>query len=85
MLMDVDAEELDLLPAELDVKSFKINCLEAINLERKWALVGELTSLVKTRKQNNTALATEIDALAVKIQFEEKNVCKSEESKLSCD
>jgi hypothetical protein len=83
--MDVEADELNLLPAELDVKTFQLNCLEVIDLERKNRLVGELKTLVKTRKHNNTTLANEIDSLAVKIQFEERKVGPPAESKLSCD
>ena len=33
--IDIETNELDYLPAELDSRTFKLNCLEAINIERK--------------------------------------------------
>jgi hypothetical protein len=61
--MDVEADELNMLPAELDVKSLRLNCLDTIGLDRKTKLVKELKALVRARKEHNATLATQIDAL----------------------
>ncbi|MEE4247604.1 MAG: hypothetical protein V2I33_19530 [Kangiellaceae bacterium] len=80
-VMDVEADELDLLPAELDGKSFRLGDLNTLTEDRKTALVGELRTLVKTRRQHNATLSGQIDTLTVKIQLDE---CRTDQ-RTSCD
>jgi hypothetical protein len=46
---DIETAEFDLIPPEMDSKSFRLSNSIQLNRDRRATLVGELCTLVKTR------------------------------------